>query len=116
MKHHSLDTDFTFYRRNAAKFNFSTKLIPRSKYSPSAPGALECFYSFVRSKKCPSTCSEPDILHSVLLSRASVLAYIRSEARSDRWVGVPVAFFLESFTEPPAWVLDMFVKEFIANH
>lgn len=80
------DRDYNFYTSNIGVFDFCGTLNPKHEAIPNANGstAKECFYK-IESEGKNVSCSEPGLLNSLLLTKASVNFQIKewAQARAD---------------------------------
>lgn len=82
----NFDRDYNFYQNNINIFNFCGTLNPKHEaiYSENGYSAKECFYK-IESEGINKGCYEPELLNSLLLTKASVNFQIKewAQGRAD---------------------------------
>jgi hypothetical protein len=101
----AFNRDYEFYMNNLLRFDFAGREIPVITSHPEGSDAKRCFYVFDSRGKLPP-CREPEILASLLRTKASVNLHIKLWA-AGRFDGTfPGVEFDEYMREigAPDWV------------
>jgi hypothetical protein len=88
------ERDYNFYLKNLDEFNFCGTLNPKHAaiYSPTGMSARQCFY-YIESQGKNKPCKEPELLNSLLLTKASVNFQIKEWAAGRADETLPLVEF-----------------------